>query len=74
MKYSYDVYIGLIFDCPFYESCETCPFAKIRAELNEEERVEYYMNLSVDERKTIIETHLSCPVRIANTYNSNQDD
>lgn len=52
-------YTGLIFDCPFKDEQETCPYKLIR-ELPIKDRCKVYENLSSESRLTLIEYHLKC--------------
>jgi hypothetical protein len=52
-------YTGLIFDCPFKDELETCPYRFIR-ELTIKDRFKVYENLSSESRLTLVECHLKC--------------
>ena len=50
---------GLIFECPFQEELDDCPFYGIR-KLSPKERVFCIMKLSEDEKTKLIRHHKLC--------------
>jgi len=52
-------YIGLIFECPYKNELNTCPFKCIRT-LPIKERVEVYKKMPIEQKSDLIMWHFRC--------------
>lgn len=53
------LYAGLLFECPFKDELESCPFKKIR-EMVVKDRFKYFNNYTKEYKASIIKIHLDC--------------
>lgn len=59
---AYDFYIGLLIQCAKSKEEIDCPLKNIRR-LTMEERLEYWNNLTMGEKKVIVNHHIDCICR-----------
>jgi hypothetical protein len=52
-------YIGLIFECPYKNEREDCPFLEMR-KIEIEQRIENYLEMDIDELKAMLNMHINC--------------
>lgn len=55
-----NLFIGLIFSCPYKNELETCAFKEIR-KIDIDERIRYFLSIDLEEQRELIEKHLNCP-------------
>jgi len=59
VTFSNYIYAGLIFECPFKEELDTCPYKNIR-KMDVKDRFKIFNNYTLDYQKSLINAHLDC--------------